>query len=227
MVCTAATCCHSPTPPRTAPVSGHAQALAVVARQRKYRACYQHAVITDATPLAALCLPQCRVLADKYDRLHYVGCGSAALLTAAGNINTTLMPDASFPSPAGYDRLFSQCWGPAIGQLLASQQCQNPVSTAPCITAQFQRGHCVAGACQVTCNPATNCQGPCRQCDTSSDTCQELDPTQTCTTAGSAAGHCAAGGDCKVRQPSFGSSGSIVKMPARKVPAVHSRRGAA
>lgn len=50
--------------------------------------------------------------------MSYIGCGGPLLLTAAGNLNGTLIPDAVIPSPAGYDLLFSQCFMQAIQGLL-------------------------------------------------------------------------------------------------------------
>lgn len=61
----------------------------------------------------------CSALAGASDRVTYIGCGGPLLLTAAGNLNGTLMPDAMHPSPTGFDVLFSQCWMPAIRALLA------------------------------------------------------------------------------------------------------------
>lgn len=62
--------------------------------------------------------PACSALAASRDRVSYIGCGGPLLLTAAGNLNGTLIPDAVIPSPAGYDLLFSQCFMQAIQGLL-------------------------------------------------------------------------------------------------------------
>lgn len=61
----------------------------------------------------------CSALAAQEERLHYVGCGELMITADGRSIDTAVMPDLIHPGPAGYDRLFSQCWGPAIERALA------------------------------------------------------------------------------------------------------------
>lgn len=62
----------------------------------------------------------------------------------------------------------------------------------------------VSNAClrglQVTCDPNSNCKGPCTACNTSKDTCEPATFTGTCSTATGATGRCEAG-ECKARWP--------------------------
>lgn len=53
-------------------------------------------------------------------------------------------------SPAGYDKLFSECWAPNIGRLLAPKFCADANYTGTCTTDDFKTGHCVGGSCQVS-----------------------------------------------------------------------------
>lgn len=61
-----------------------------------------------------------RALAGCSPRLHYVDCANPLLLTPAGTINGSLVPDALHPSPAGYETIFSGCWDAAIAGLVAN-----------------------------------------------------------------------------------------------------------
>lgn len=69
----------------------------------------------------------CRALAACSSRVHYVDCGGDLLLNpppgnsshAAGNITPRYLTDGVHPSGAGFERLFSLCWAPAIDGLLA------------------------------------------------------------------------------------------------------------
>lgn len=36
----------------------------------------------------------------------------------SGVLNSRMITDAVNPSPAGFESILSQCWGPAIGQML-------------------------------------------------------------------------------------------------------------
>lgn len=49
----------------------------------------------------------CSALASKKG-ITFVDCAGPLLLTEAGNLNTTLVPDNMFPSPQGYDKIFSE-----------------------------------------------------------------------------------------------------------------------
>lgn len=55
--------------------------------------------------------PHRRAMAAASKRVHFIDCPASLLRTPAGNINGTLMPDATVPSPAGY----GETGGPSLG----------------------------------------------------------------------------------------------------------------
>lgn len=53
------------------------------------------------------------------------------------------------PAVAGYDKLFSGCWAPAIGQLIAPLSCADANYKDDCLTSDGEVGHCSGGVCKV------------------------------------------------------------------------------
>lgn len=131
-----------------------ARRLAAVSRtHKKARECNERCAalfchcLRNTTSCIWLCAG-CRKLADG-KRVHYVDCHLPLLLTSAGNLNATLLPDTTLPSAAGYDRLFSACWNDALDGIIAGDSCQLVSWTGPCTMANGKKGHCNMGACQV------------------------------------------------------------------------------
>lgn len=71
------------------------------------------------SPSSAVLGTSCRSLAGRYSRVIYVD-SSGPMLTSTGSINGYLMPDAQFPSVAGYEALLTQKWMPAIEGIVGS-----------------------------------------------------------------------------------------------------------
>lgn len=74
------------------------------------------------TALAGRLCAACRAIVDRYTRVHFADCAGPLLLTPSGGLNSTLVPDATNPSPPGMDKLFAQCWAPAVAALLPPTQ---------------------------------------------------------------------------------------------------------
>lgn len=201
-----------------------------------------------------------RSLTSRSKRLKYVGC-DGLLLTAAGNLNGSLVPDAIHPSPAGFDKLFSECWQPGLGKILADQACRGVSDATLCATFDGRTGQCSGGECQVgqlctgkassdcfkrlivslwyqqrplllpgkilkrslgmlhgahmqvSCNPATNCPGPCKACNLASDTCETVAFNGTCKTTDQKTGRCVSGA-CKVRSCQEDADGTLGASPS-------------
>lgn len=104
---------------------------------------------TDLHPHPHPRIHLCSAMADRVERFHFIDCAGPLLLTAAGNLNGSLVPDAIHPSPAGYDRIFSECWAPRIGRLVADKPCRPATYTGTCTNIGGKRGLCKGGTCQV------------------------------------------------------------------------------
>lgn len=93
----------------------------------------------------------------------------------------------------------AKCVGVGIHPSGCTWPCCLPavVQTLPWLGQRISGLSRVLGALQITCDPNTNCKGPCVTCDAATDTCVPAKFDGTCTTGDGLMGHCVTG-TCKV-----------------------------